>query len=112
MRLIDADALTKKIGGFLDACKIDNCISNDYEEAFDYALSEITVAPTIMQWVSVDNEKPKINQRVLIVNKASDVYEGMLTLSDGELMWHRPSRMNQHFHKFTHWMPLPEPPTE
>ena len=47
MRLIDADALTKKMEIYLDACKKDNCISSGFEEGLDYALSEITAAPTV-----------------------------------------------------------------
>ena len=82
-RLINADELENKI---LDNFGEEICCDTVYP--IENILNYVRQTPTVMQWVSVDNEKPKINQRVLIVNKASDVYEGMLTLSDGELMWH------------------------
>ena len=66
MSLIDADMLTKKISNFLDACKNDNCISSDFEEGLDYALSEIIVAPIVMQWVCVEDRLPKELNAVIV----------------------------------------------
>ena len=108
MKLIDLDVLKKYLE---NECRyVDNCCDSESGYAIHEVDAFLEEMPVVMQWVSVDNEKPKINQRVLIVNKASDVFEGMLTLSDGEPMWYRPSRINQPLHKFTHWMPLPPPP--
>ena len=100
MRLIDADETIRRMRcdfpmGMADIDDIAEAMQN---------------APTAMQWVGVETKLPQPNQRVLIVNKNAEVFEGMLTSSDGEFMWHRPSRINQPLHKFTHWMPLPPPP--
>ena len=112
MRLVETDALFDKLSKEYEICTMVEPARKDtfYMYALDVARDELTNAPTVMQWVSVEDELPQTNRRVLIVNKASDVFEGMLTSSDGELMWHRPSRINQPLHKFTHWMPLPPPP--
>ena len=105
MRLIDASELTRRIGRYLDTCKKDNRISSDFKEGLDYALSEISIAPTVMQWMSVKEELPIWWQRVLVwlnddcvdISYANSDYEWQDVADNAD-------------HPITHWMPLPPPP--
>ncbi len=65
-------------------------------------------------WVSVDTERPRIRQRVLILVKCSDYFnveEGWYR-GDGEWCncWFDVRRND--IYPVTHWQPLPEPPEE
>ena len=102
MRLIDADALTKEIEDF--NCK--NC--NHYNHVrcracpIDDAVTYIDEAPTVGEWISVEDRLPDKQPCEYLVVNGNNV-ETAICLDN---RWITPRRVT----KITHWMPLPEPP--
>lgn len=116
MRLIDADALYRKvkaecnpygkpITGFEDGKKV---------------LKWIESAPTVGGWISVKDRLPKsMANKVLVWLEHEDLrgyigyghYEKFM----GEEMWYdleHGERFDKRGYIVTHWMPLPEPPEQ
>jgi len=128
MRLIDADALTKEIEDF--NCK--NCNHYNYVRCracpTDDAVTYIDEAPTVGEWISVEDDLPKEHDSIFANHphlskhmwvKESDnviVYvrfpDGTGRSTEGRLQdgkwWTRVSPMLEPV--VTHWMPLPTPP--
>ena len=102
MRLIDADALKEQIENF-------NCTDcNHYNFVrcracqIDDALTYIDDAPTVGEWISVEDRLPDKQPCEYLVVNANNV-ETAICLDN---RWITPRRVI----KITHWMPLPEPP--
>ena len=107
MRLIDADALKLKLDSYAD---------RDCEYPIDYCdvKLEIKNAPTVMQWVSVEEGLPKNN--VDIVFLVSGIPYAGYRDCHGNF---EPYELNEYESPYsstvkptevTHWMPLPPPP--
>ena len=101
MRLIDADVIDTRERG------------NNSQRTMWHEIKRIVdAAPTVNQWISIKERQPERNTRVLCYYKyepespdviCENIYygqkvDGYLWLSDSS--------------KVTHWMPLPEAPTE
>jgi len=112
MRLIDADALTKEIEDF--NCK--NC--NHYNHVrcracpIDDAVTYIDEAPTVVEWISVEDKLPKnpdgyphseIRRSYFLVALKSGCVES-LGFDFDRMQWQHTGS------PVTHWMSLPEPP--
>ena len=67
-----------------------------------------------MQWVSVTERLPEINQQVLVLGTNPNIVTTGYIHKYGHWIW---SSLNgsthkaDHIYKITHWMPLPEPPS-
>ncbi len=69
----------------------------------------------VSDWVSVNDELPKIDETVLMAHFHRDVF---VWISSGERQgnniwgcdWDDDEFLATHYHTVTHWMPLPEPP--
>lgn len=58
-----------------------------------------------MKWISVKDRLPEENKEVLCFNNSGFIVQNSwLGLTDQDDKWFK--------RVFTHWMPLPEPPTE
>lgn len=63
------------------------------------------------KWISVKEELPPFHTRVLVVSGGKIyVAEELLTWEDGHATIYIP--LFNRWRKFSHWMPLPEPPKE
>ena len=101
MRLIDADELIKVF---------DRDDANLYESAEKCTIHGdvkdiIKIAPTVMQWVSVEEGLPDPWQKV---NVFLDNGKILTVHTDGNGRWC--DIQGHHNESVTHWMPLPEPP--
>lgn len=74
MRLIDADALTKEIEDF--NCK--DCNHYNYVRCracpIDDAVTYIDEAPTVGEWISVEDRLPETSQEVLIFSRTKKIW--------------------------------------
>jgi len=62
----------------------------------------------IMEWISVDERLPEIDEFVLWCTEAKNMFVCEIDKDDdGSAFDRRP-----HGGTITHWMPLPEPPTQ
>ena len=106
MRLIDADALDKRV------------LTTTYTEQNMWALNllseYIREAPTIGGWISVKDRMPMLIETVLFIGKRYDggwfgtkrgYFDGTCWYADDEGTIYSTTPV-------THWMPLPEPPEE
>ena len=92
MRIIDTDALI-------------NCI-NENDQFQDFLL-RIEEAPTVMQWVSVEDELPVRELKVLVLTKRDTIpYSFGLAEHKDNGRW---NLLFGEYGKVTHWMPLPPP---
>ena len=112
-RAVNADALEIQIIGSMAIAGI---ISEQHKPVFNAVIKEvkklIDEAPTIelpkQEWISVKDEVPELGRRILIcgknggINIATRHFEGV----DNEAQVSCSSAQR----RFTHWMPLPEPP--
>ena len=107
MRLIDADALMARLDKLSDLI-FEHCRRGltfaDVEEVIDNA-------PTVMEWVSVEEELPQPGKVVLLAFPKNRGLTEMGYLCDSR------KRLclivkNSIAEYATHWMPLPEPPKE
>lgn len=104
MRLIDADALTKEIEDF--NCKDCNHYNHVRCRAcpIDDTVTYIDEAPTVGEWISVEDRLPDKQPCEYLVVNGNNV-ETAICLDN---RWITPRRVI----KITHWMSLPEPPKE
>ena len=115
MRLIDADALIEEISMLV----LDHvCLFEQYKADIG---DKIKNAPTIMQWVSVEDELPDVGASTLFLVSGKYAHTGFLSHHgdfkpyEYELSYSHESDVYAEPEKMTnvtHWMPLPEPPTE
>ena len=70
------------------------------------------------KWISVEERLPVYGEKVLVCDTHED-FVGIAVLQKGKYIWWskkenywRWNDMDMAFGEFTHWMPLPEPPTE
>lgn len=62
-----------------------------------------------MEWISVEERLPNKGSRVIACGEKGGVF---LVKSEGEKIGFGRVGGSSKFRKFTHWMPLPEPPRE
>ena len=64
------------------------------------------------KWIEIKNQEPKKHHTVLTYGKPQDggVYISICSYSDG--IWRFWESDKENKHTVTHWMPLPDPPTE
>ena len=62
-------------------------------------------------WISVDERLPDIGQRVLAQKRGYVTVCSMYRRGQGKLRWDDGRRLSD-FEQYTHWMPLPKPPSE
>lgn len=107
MRLIDADALIELLEPH-GLGKGSTC--GWHSGIIDIVIDEISKMPTIGGWISVKDRLPEHGKRYLIYATSESgknnrittaAYGGHFALSGRCAYW-----------KVTHWMPLPEPPTD
>lgn len=66
---------------------------------------------TVQKWISVKEKLPPFHKQVLVISGGKIyVAEELLTWEDGHAAIY--IRDFGKWRKFTHWMPLPEPPKE
>lgn len=92
MRLIDADVL------------FDNIVKS--KRATSVMLGLVNDAPTVTQWVSIQDKMPDNNDRVLMFNNGVIKTDIFNILKD---VWYEDDKRKC---DFTHWMPIPPPPTD
>ena len=104
MRVIDADALKKQIEDF--HCK--GCDNYNFVRCracwVDDTLSYLDEAPTVGGWISVKDRLPNVAGWYLVFYNGSKM---QVAFFKGK-KW----PFDNHYHKVTHWMPLPEPPKD
>jgi len=114
MRLIDADALTKEIEDF--NCK--DCNHYNYVRCracpIDDAVTYIDEAPTVGEWVSVNDRLPEKRKAVLAYAPRYNNIWAVVLIDNGWNIW---APVGTKYDPdwdgpITHWMPLPEPPEE
>ena len=96
MRLIDADAL------------IDTTIKNPLHAPYITAV-DVEHAPTIGEWISVEDKLPEVGKVVLAFGTRSattGMFQGISRRND---LWWWKGHTIKHV---SHWMPLPELPEE
>jgi len=106
-RLIDADAL-KKEWSMADKCE--DCPQDTRRCQFDQDFTRMDIcemideAPTIGGWISVEDELPNVAGWYLVFYNGCKM---QVAFFNGK-KW----PFDNHYHKVTHWRPLPEPPEE
>ena len=108
MRLIDADALKHPLLEFVESSDL---ISSHW---ISRVVDIICDTPTVMQWVSVENELPPPETLVLVYHRAGFFQKGVNETMQVAIG----SYSNKWYSGFTgigllgvtHWMPLPPPP--
>lgn len=125
MRLIDADDLIKQIEDF--NCK--DCNNYNFVRCrackIDDAVTYIDEAPTVGEWISVEDKLPGIDEDVLILYESKvsprktgyaitclkdSFYFGSTPIPYSKPQWSEPWQYFRENNVITHWMPLPEPP--
>ena len=105
MRMIDADALLRKICGDSCGCEPDQCgYLDEYRHERCKAGQYVQGAPTVNGWISVKARLPEYAGWYLVCFN-----ERLMTIAyfKGK-SW----PFDNHYHTITHWMPLPERPKE
>ena len=106
MRMIDGDALLRKICGDSCGCEPDQCGHLDeYRHNRCKAGQYVANAPTINGWISVKDRLPENYKAVLTCDKYGMIHENWLLATKTGVSW----SIGYHI---THWMPFPEPPKE
>lgn len=98
MRLIDADTLLANIHNAMCADCNDECAACQWRDA----IRLIEEAPTVGEWISVDDRLPEEDSDALVCNKQGIVFSDWFKFGIWQL-----GSMN-----ISYWMPLPEPPEE
>ena len=113
MRLINADALCKELDQMysdgksrIDIHRTRNERDIFYANAVKDVIRKVNSAPTVMQWVDVDNEKPKHNTCVLVTNGS---YIEMSRYMYGRFYLYESDETHC---RVTHWTPLLPPPVK
>ena len=100
-RMIDADALLKRLGDLVDWCR------DIRKTGLEQAMCIIQEMPTLTppnEWVCVDERLPEEKQRVIVRCER-------VGTSAGWILWGRwMTDVGPDAGEVTHWMPLPEPP--
>jgi len=116
MRLIDADALIELIEN--SNCK--DCNHYNYIKCracpTDDAVTYIDEAPTVGEWISVEDRLPETSQEVLIFSrteKSGTGYVNVVLYSAKFKAFNCTDDCDEYKVKnVTHWMPLPKAPEE
>lgn len=98
MRLIDADAMLKRLESWNTKDRMDKALYN-------FAHMRIMEQPTISQWIPVSERLPLICEWVIFSDKSGGIEFGYMNKSGGwenDDGWWKASSV-------TAWMPLPEP---
>ena len=116
MRLIDADELTSELYDIynLNLENADRLKTSIYLDGFTRAIRVAKSAPTVMQWVSVENALPPPETLVLVYHRAGFFHKGVnetmqITIGSYSNKWHSGFTGNGLL-GVTHWMSLPPPP--
>lgn len=112
MRLIDADALTEKLGisEKCDCCQYNSMDNCEKELYFAEACCEIYNAPTVVthpKWIPCSERLPEIGEYVLCSQDNGDVGEGLLSDYGSWLICYDQTLRGSYW--VNAWMPLPEP---
>ena len=109
MRLIDADALKEQIENF--NCK--DCNHYNFVRCracqIDDAVTYIDEAPTVGEWISVEDKLPEVGKVVLAFGTRSATTGMFQGINKRNNLWWWKGHTIKHV---SHWMPLPEPPKE
>ena len=127
-RLINADALHKRLDALFEDIEGDkrlsrserSCMSGAVDECID--LLESTPLEKPQKWVSVKDRLPEPEETVLVCAEAKEnrghrvcaVTQMVERDVFGQLVkrWRSPWNGFREMYEITHWMPLPEPPEE
>ncbi len=114
MVLIDKNKLEKDIRNYAEtkhrngeterACNILSCIG---------ILNQQPTVKNTQEWINIEDEKPRMNERVIIFIKSSKGLNSHTTVAkliDEETFLAGEGYFR--FNKVTHWQPLPEEPRE
>ena len=101
MRLIDADALERKVMEMSDDDLCEDCCYN--------VVNAIDEAPTIGGWISVEDRLPEEGVTVLTVVEMEDKTRGF-TFAYHSKVWKY--GLISKYSRIIYWMPLPEIPKD
>ena len=121
-RMIDADNLTHILEEWEEkACdgtendgsdgttRVLHPVPTTTREMIDLIADQPTIAPPI-QWISVSERLPNKTMRCLVYGSGGGIYTAEFIKSGDWHKWHKLNSKN-HYCNPTHWMPLPEPPS-
>lgn len=104
MRLIDADALLKQI--------FETTHTESNAGLLRLLIGLVNDAPTVNQWISVDDRLPdKCNNYLVYFGKSIGIRMKTACWLPEKRIW-KGAEAYSTLNGITHWMPLPEPPEE
>lgn len=115
MRTIDADALGQNLQKMFDANQYEN---PEFADAVDTIARFVEDAPTVPQWISVEERLPEIEEHYTSKTVLAYLDNGGYTFTEAEqtpfgdigFSCERIAMYNGDEFTVTHWMPLPPPP--
>lgn len=83
----------------------------DYAVAIGVTQHCINIVKQHNEWVSVNERLPDIGQRVLTQKGGYVTICSLYRRGQGKLRWDNGTRLSD-LEQYTHWMPIPQPPSE
>lgn len=109
MRLIDADALKRKMQKVATKAwkmKLNASIEKTFNQCIDYIDSAPTIEPKQGEWIPCSERLPEIGMKTILLYDSEEISGGTYI---GNLAWNAAFASKNEFVKVIAWMPLPEP---